>query len=541
MEIRNIIPVRADGREGLVQDIGPMQQLHRFIVLGAEANTYHVDEADLKRENCKAVEALIARGDGPLVVEELVNFSTQGRVAKEKNILFALAMCSRLGDEKTKKAAYDAVPRICRTFSSLTEYLSYHMSLSPNSKGWGAGLRRAVKTWYVGRKNRTERDIAYQVVKYPQRNGISHKDALLLGHVKPDNDTRNLVFKYAVKGFDAIKDQKLDASEAGILIDAVNKLKATRDPKEAAKLILDYDLVHECVPTEIKNSPEVWEALLNNMPVRALTWNLAKMTSYGLLKPGSASLKKVVAELSNVEQLQNSRLHPFTVLKALNTYRSGKGTMLTWTPVKEVEDVLDNAFYACFKNHIPSGKRVAWCLDVSGSMRTHFMWEGRKDKFGNLVYDQNMSARACTAALALVAAKMEDKAEFFCFSSGNGGFNRFPVNKDAKLSEVMDSMKSIPFGGTDISLPFRWAAKNKEKFDGFVVLTDNETNSNTQSPAQALKDYRKTCGIDAKLVVVAFSSNNITVADKADPGMIDIPGFDSDGPAIISNFLAGRI
>lgn len=43
-------------------------------------------------------------------------------------------------------------------------------------------------------------------------------------------------------------------------------------------------LVREHIPTEKLNSVEVWEALVQKMPMTAMIRNLAKMQTIGLLK-----------------------------------------------------------------------------------------------------------------------------------------------------------------------------------------------------------------------------------------------------------------
>ena len=45
----------------------------------------------------------------------------------------------------------------------------------------------------------------------------------------------------------------------------------------------------------------------------------------------------------------------------------------------------------------------------------------------------------------------------------------------------------------------------------------------------------------SKLVVVGMQSNGFTIADPNDPGMLDVVGFDSATPEIITNFSAGKI
>jgi 60 kDa SS-A/Ro ribonucleoprotein len=41
--------------------------------------------------------------------------------------------------------------------------------------------------------------------------------------------------------------------------------------------------------------------------------------------------------------------------------------------------------------------------------------------------------------------------------------------------------------------------------------------------------------------VVAFSTNDISVADPADPGQLDVAGFDTATPQLISDFIAGTL
>lgn len=43
-------------------------------------------------------------------------------------------------------------------------------------------------------------------------------------------------------------------------------------------------------------------------------------------------------------------------------------------------------------------------------------------------------------------------------------------------------------------------------------------------------------GIPAKLVVQAFTATSFTIADPSDAGQLDVVGFDTATPAIISDF-----
>ena len=85
-----------------------------------------------------------------------------------------------------------------------------------------------------------------------------------------------------------------------------------------------------------------------------------------------------------------------------------------------------------------------------------------------------------------------------------------------------------------------WAKNKKKNFDVFIVFTDNETWFGSIHPAEALREYRRAMGIwNAKLIVCGLASNQFTIADPEDPGMLDMAGFDSAGPEIIRNFSLG--
>jgi 60 kDa SS-A/Ro ribonucleoprotein len=60
-------------------------------------------------------------------------------------------------------------------------------------------------------------------------------------------------------------------------------------------------------------------------------------------------------------------------------------------------------------------------------------------------------------------------------------------------------------------------------------------------PAHAIHDYRRASGIDARLVVVGTVSNDFSIADPNDPGMLDVVGFDTAAPQLISDSARGAL
>ena len=96
-------------------------------------------------------------------------------------------------------------------------------------------------------------------------------------------------------------------------------------------------------------------------------------------------------------------------------------------------------------------------------------------------------------------------------------------------------------GGTDCAQPMIYAKNKKLEVDTFIVYTDNETWAGKIHPSQALKDYRESSGVDAKLIVCGMCANSFTIADPNDAGMLDMAGFDSAAPEVIRNFVLGEI
>jgi 60 kDa SS-A/Ro ribonucleoprotein len=111
------------------------------------------------------------------------------------------------------------------------------------------------------------------------------------------------------------------------------------------------------------------------------------------------------------------------------------------------------------------------------------------------------------------------------------------ISPRQRLDDAVKTVAAIPMGGTDCALPMVWALENKVKADAFIVYTDSETWFGKIHPVEALRQYRDKMGIAAKLIVVGMVSNGFTVADPDDGGMLDVVGFDTATPSVISDFV----
>jgi 60 kDa SS-A/Ro ribonucleoprotein len=307
------------------------------------------------------------------------------------------------------------------------------------------------------------------------------------------------------------------------LIWALEKAKQTESTKEIIGLIRDYGLTREMIPTQFLNDVGVWDALLNKMPMTAMIRSLGKMTSVGLLKPMSDAVTEVIVRLHDETRLKKARVHPLSVLVALKIYQQGHGMRgkLSWSPLAEVIDSLDDAFYLSFSNVEPMNKRTMLALDVSGSMT----W--------NNISGMPITPREASAAMAMVTARVEPMYVITAFSRG---LTQVSLSPRQRLDDIVKTVSSLHAGGTDCALPMMAATRNNLNIDTFIVYTDNETWAGRMHPYQALQEYRQKTGIPAKLAVVGMVSNKFSIANPDDAGMLDVIGFDTTTPNIITGF-----
>jgi 60 kDa SS-A/Ro ribonucleoprotein len=330
----------------------------RFLILGAEGGTYYITEHDLVKQNHEAIVRCIKQ-DGVRAVNRIVEISDAGRAPKNDPAIFALALVATHGNAEAKALAFQNLNKVCRIGTHLFHFAEYVNAM----RGWGRGLRNAVGRWYVSRE---ADDLARQAVKYQQRDGWSHADLLRLAHPKAPSVQHDAVFRWMLAGADSLGEREVKRKVRGEdrvakygavgelpqLVRAFEQAKRASTAGEIVKLIAEFDLPREAVPTQWLNDVAVWEALLERMPMTAMIRNLGKMTSLGLLKPFSDAKKQVLRKLKDEMALKRARIHPLAVLVAQKIYAQGRGDKgaLTWSPVSAVVDALDEAFYATFQN-----------------------------------------------------------------------------------------------------------------------------------------------------------------------------------------------
>lgn len=487
------------------------QRLTRFLVLGTWGGTYYASEKDHTAQAAQAVREVVAQ-HGLEAVQLVVDISLQGRAPKQQPTMFALAVAASAAEVETRRAALAALPVVCRTGTHLFLFARYVEQF----RGWGRGLRGAVGDWYL---DKDVDALAFQVVKYQQREGWSHRDLLRLAHPMPSSPEQDRVFRWTVG-----KDTDGPLPE---VITGLQVIRTADSPAAAAAAITQYQLPWEAVPSEFLTERAVWEALLPHLPVGATLRQLPRLTRLDLLRAGQWR-DLVARRLTDADTLRRGRVHPLNVLNALMAYRGGNARSGgEFTPSTVIVDALDAAFYASFGAVTPIGRPVRLALDVSGSMG-----------WGTIAGTAITPAQA-TAALALVTAATEPDYEIVAFSHE---LVPVAVSPRQRLDDVIRALDAIPMGGTDCALPMVDALKRKREVDLFAIYTDNETWAGKVHPHQALADYRLGAGRpDARCVVVGMTATNFTIAAPGDRRMLDVVGFDLATPELIGAFGRGEI
>lgn len=512
---------------GYTYNVNSKVFFERFLITGAEGGTYYVKPKEHALKNIDNVLALV-REDPRYAIDRAVAVS-KGRFAPSNSpalFVIALAMSPKFSSNAFIRAyAAKMLPEVARTGTHLFEFVNEVTQM----RGWGTLLMNAVSQWYL---TKDPNWVAYQVTKYQGRLGWTHRDLLRLAHPETSDPVMAAVFEYIVRGSDTPTYKELEKLMPRIIV-GVERIKKATDARQAVGIIREHSLTREMVPGQLLAYPEVWEALIPDMPYGALVRNLGNLSSRKLIPFGSDMFNTVIERLENDIMIEKSGIHPIGILKAIKTYGSGTGYRgsNSWTPASRVVEALNHAFYKSFEFVKPSNKRILIGLDVSGSM-----------SFNAVKGMDGMMSSEAAAAMLMATVNTEPNYDIVAFAGGdwrNAALRPFPVHKGSSLESVMTKARDMTFGATDCALPMIHALENGMQVDAFVIYTDGQTWAGPIHPMQALNRYRMETGISAKLLVSNFYSYDHSIADPLDLGTLDIVGFSSETPKLISNFISG--
>lgn len=510
---------------GYVFEVSDLKRLERFLIIGTDKGTYYVSERDLTKQNVDFIRKMI-KTDADIVLNLVVEVSQAGRAYRNEAAIFVLALLLSEGPAEIKAAVVAATPKVARTATHVYQLAEF----IENMGGWGRAKRRAIAGWFT---SKTAESLAYQAVKYRQRNGWTMRDLMRLSHPEGvDQRVGNFIL--------GKPDTRL-IEPAPDLIDAFTIMQEQIAVKGVLQTLNSHpNLPWETIPTQFLKTPEVWKTLFANGQLKgqALVRQITRLAKLGAFND-MVFTREIANALVDSDMIAKTRLHPIQYLLALVTHTEGQlqknrdgyhsmwGSARTkdWATNPVIADALDAGFHASFKTLTPANKRTMLALDVSGSM-------------GGDAMGIDLSCAQVSAAMAMVTARTEPWYSIMGFSTQ---LRDLGITARMDLNTVQRKIAAMTMGGTDVAQPMIWALQNKVEVDTFAIYTDSETWAGRIKPERALKDYRQKMGIDAKLVVVGVASTPFTVGDPNDVGTFNVAGFDSAAPGVIADFSAGRI
>lgn len=482
------------------------EKLKRFLILGSEGGTYYVSAQSLTEQNCQNLFSCIQE-NGKLVVEEAARVNLDNLAPKTDSQIFALAAALAKGDNETKACVRQYFNQVIRTGTHLLHFVAFLDGLG----GWGPAKRSIVGNWFL---NQNFDNVGYQVLKYQNRDGWTMRDVLRLSHPSPLGDFNKLgsLFNWICK-----KDCNSEflpeiIQKYECFVKKYNDKLPLNERKYLVLEAIKSGLPREVLPNNMLSYPDIQRVLLEHSPIHALIRNISQVCSEN--DTLAASL------LRNETKLRQSRVHPFALLMAQLVYLRGRGVLSSrhWNVNRTIVEALDDAYDFSFQNWTPTEKKILVGIDISNSMNMSCIG----------------SPIACSQAalgMAITICRLEPNSECVTFNTEVRGVVN--ITKRSSLSSINIGSN----GGTDLTAPIRWALRNNTKYDGFCILTDNETWAGSRHPTEVFAQYKRQINPNAKLVCCSMASNDANIVDPRDLSQIGCAGLDANLPSIISSFI----
>jgi 60 kDa SS-A/Ro ribonucleoprotein len=511
---------------GYVFKVDKWTLLERFLIIGTEGGTYYANEKDATKLSAKCVQACLHE-DYQRTVKTIADISFAGRAVKVSPALFALAVAS-----STAKTTFDRIEfkvafnKVVRNGSHLLEFTSYMDGL----RSWGRLIRTVVASWYYGQK-----DLAYQLAKYQNRSGWTQRDVLRSAHVKPNTQLQESAFAWALG-----KDEYNQLPLEGTTIRTHTLLNKAKSELEVIGILkTNRNTPWEIVPTQYLNNPNVYQLLVPDMGATALLRNLSRMAAIGLLVSKNAKMCDFVIErLEDGAWLKKNRVHPLSIYTAYKYYEAGvsyassvmRGETKTWSTVPSVLHALKYAVTNSFNNIEPDDTlSIQFAIDSSGSMTSNLERPGTSLRMP-------FSAAEVSVVMACALMKKYRNSTITAFDQE---IEETGLSYHSSFEEMYAQTCLKHGSGTDLSLPAKWATKNKKKFDAIVMFTDNQTWAGTSHTAQAIAEYRNRVSSNAKQLICATAANEYSAGDDDDLNTLNVVGFDTNLPVVIEQFISG--
>lgn len=271
----------------------------------------------------------------------------------------------------------------------------------------------------------------YQLAKYNRDSSVKLKDIILLTHPSPDSKEQEQLWKRVLEG------------------------------------TLETPVTWETELSAKGNTKEVWEKLIaeNKLGYMAMLRNLRN-----IINAAPENINMIYEMLADEKRVLKSKQLPFRFYSAYKTLKQeGIGT-------SKIYDTLEIAIKASTKNVSKLLGKTLISADVSGSMR------------------DRISAKS-NITCSEIAVLMMAIANYICEETITTTFdtNLYLCQLSTQNGIIANANSFYAIGGgTNITLPIRYALEKKIFVDRFIILSDNEINSGYGYSCQGLVDkYRR--------------------------------------------------
>lgn len=422
----------------------PLEEVFlQTLLTNTVGNTYYANQDRLLEDSSRVHSAMLKKD--PEYAAAALGLARQKGYMRLQPI-YGLACLSQIDTRLFEKA----FPQVILIPSDLQDFL---MILNAMGRGEGGrAIKRVVSKWLNEKLNE------YWALKYNgSGRGYSLGDIIKVMHPVPKDSRIEKLFGYLI-GKDGIDISSLPQ------IQAFENLKRAQSDHDKLVYIVEGRLPHEVVTgASGKMSPDLWSALVKDMPIFATLRNLNTLDRVGVLDDNRAIIE---SRLTDPEGLAKSKILPFQFLKAFDQVSK------PW-----VKDALRLAIDRTFMNLPEIPGRTAIFLDISGSMHGDFL------------------RIASIFALALYK-KTNGNTVFWVFNTSV--HDPKPSMYDTILSQAERIHAS---GGTNTSAPMYALRRAKDQVDNVILITDEQQNTGTPFFTE-LTQYRREINPNARCFII---------------------------------------
>ncbi|XP_072935147.1 RNA-binding protein RO60 isoform X2 [Epargyreus clarus] len=263
-------------------------------------------------------DALENRENHAEVIDIILQAYKNGWYTRFETIAFAFTKCLLVGPPAVKEATYKAAVEISKTEDMMFFNKFTRLFQTGNGRGWC----RYITEWYL---SKDPLELAKEVTRVRARYGRSHKILMKKSHVKVDRDhkARDAIVKYVIFGLKRAK-QMIDCEETKEIYDYIQKVEDFRhceDPVAAADMVTQNHFTLDHVPAHLLTTQDIWDAILPEMPLDQLLYNIQRVHNMGFLTNESTTTAVLLSLLNNKDVVQKSKVTPLEVYITLCNYK----------------------------------------------------------------------------------------------------------------------------------------------------------------------------------------------------------------------------